>query len=261
MGGAGGIAIAKEFHWATATNRVSGDQLFRRRFENEPVSLAAMIDELERLEAERGGRDRCDRVTAEFARELAHELRQLRERLSAIDRELEAALERHPDVALIRSLPRMGATLTAEFIAEAGTLTRSPTPDDLATTAGLTPILRHSAQVRYLQRARGGNKTLKLGLLPIPVLLASLPHQPRLLRPQTSRGRTTPPSRPHPRTTTHQRPARHPRDRRSFKIKLANQLDKTIRQLPARVARPVRRCGRGRPRRARSRNSGRAARA
>src|SRR5579875_1049631 len=162
MGGAGGIAIAKEFHWATATNRVSYDQLFRRRFENEPVSLAAMIDELERLEAERGGRDRCDRVTAEFARELAHELRQLRERLSAIDRELEAALERHPDVALIRSLPRMGATLTAEFIAEAGTLTRSPTPDDLATTAGLTPILRHSAQVRYLQRARGGNKTLKL---------------------------------------------------------------------------------------------------
>src|SRR5579875_2515261 len=37
MGGAGGIAIAKEFHWATATNRVSGDQLFRRRVENEPV--------------------------------------------------------------------------------------------------------------------------------------------------------------------------------------------------------------------------------
>jgi hypothetical protein len=54
VGVAVGIDIAKEFHWATAIERVSGDQRFSRRVENEPVSLAAMIDELERLEAERG---------------------------------------------------------------------------------------------------------------------------------------------------------------------------------------------------------------
>ena len=102
-----------------------------------------------------------ERVTAQIVRELALELRQLRERLAVLDRELEATLERHPDAALIRSLPGMGATLTAEFIAQAGTLTRFPTPDNLAPAAGLAPIVKQSGKVRYLQRARGGNKTPK----------------------------------------------------------------------------------------------------
>jgi transposase len=100
-----------------------------------------------------------ERVTAEIVRELALELRQLRERLITLDRELEAALD--PDAALIRSLPGMGATLTAEFIAEAGNLSRFPTPDHLASAAGLAPVLKQSGKVRYLQRARGGNKALK----------------------------------------------------------------------------------------------------
>src|SRR5579875_1893616 len=118
-----------------------------------------MIDELERLEAERGGRDRCDRVTAEVARELAHELRQLRERLSAIDRELEAAVERHPDLGLIRSLPRMGAKLTGKFSADAGPLTRSRPPYALTAAAGPTPIHTSSAQAPYRQPGRSGSRT------------------------------------------------------------------------------------------------------
>jgi transposase len=335
MGVAVGIDIAKEFHWAAATDGASGEQLFSRRVENEPVSLAAVIEDLERLDAERGpvtvgidviggiagllvamlaeagievvhvpglavnraregtaggehksdprdaaviaelvrtrrdlravqaveeidieirllvgrrrdlvgdqtrrvsrirdllasihpgleraidptqkgslwllsryvtpaeirraGRQRLidylaragslprrhieqlvdaalaaskaqkitvpgERVTAELVRELALELRQFRERLTVLDREIQATLERHPDAALIQSLPGMGATLTAEFIAEAGHLTRFPTPDNLASAAGLAPILKQSGKVRYLQRARGGNKTLK----------------------------------------------------------------------------------------------------
>jgi transposase len=83
------------------------------------------------------------------------------ERLSVLDQELKAALERHPDAALIRSLPGTGATLTANFIAEAGTLTRFPTPDNLASAAGLAPILKQSGKVRYLHPARGGNKALR----------------------------------------------------------------------------------------------------
>jgi transposase len=335
MGVAVGIDIAKEFHWATATDGASGEQLFSRRVENEPMSLAALIEDLERLDAERGpvtvgidviggiasllvamlaeagieiahvpglavnrarqgtaggehksdprdaaviadqvrvrrdlrpveigeeidieirllvgrrrdlvgdqtrrigrlrdllasihpaleravdptqktslrllaryvtpaeirraGRTRMidylaragglprrhieqlvdaalaaskaqqlvvpgERVTAQIVRELALELRQIRERLTTLDHELEAALERHPDAALIRSLPGMGATLTAEFIAEAGNLTRFPTPDKLAAAAGLAPVLKQSGKVRYLKRPLGGNKTLK----------------------------------------------------------------------------------------------------
>jgi transposase len=102
-----------------------------------------------------------ERVAAGLVRELATEAAGTRDRLAILDRELEAALERHPDAALIQSLPGMGATLTAEFIAEAGSIERFPTPDKLAAAAGLAPVLKQSGKIRYLKRAHGGNKTLK----------------------------------------------------------------------------------------------------
>ena len=100
-------------------------------------------------------------VAAGLVRELAGEAWAARERIVALDTEIEAGLARHPDAALIRSLPGMGATLTAEFIAEAGGIERFPTADRLAAAAGLAPILKQSGKVRYLQRASGGNKALK----------------------------------------------------------------------------------------------------
>ena len=102
-----------------------------------------------------------EQLSAEIITELALELRQGRQRLITLDQQIEGALQRHPDAALIRSLPGMGATLTAEFIAEAGPLARFPSPDHLASAAGLAPVLRQSGKVHYLQRARTGNKTLK----------------------------------------------------------------------------------------------------
>jgi transposase len=100
-------------------------------------------------------------VAAELVRELAQEALIVRDRLARLDRQIEHALARHPDAALIRSLPGMGATLTAEFIAETGGIARFPTPDRLAAAAGLAPILKQSGKVRYLHRANGGNKALK----------------------------------------------------------------------------------------------------
>jgi transposase len=102
-----------------------------------------------------------ERVAAELVRELAAEAAGTRERLVRLDRDLQAALARHPDAALIQSLPGMGVTLAAEFIAEAGSIERFPTPDKLAAAAGLAPVLKQSGKVRYLQRAHGGNKALK----------------------------------------------------------------------------------------------------
>ncbi|MEV0084511.1 transposase [Saccharopolyspora sp. NPDC050642] len=61
----------------------------------------------------------------------------------------------------MRSLPGMGATLTAEFLAEAGNLTRFTTADQLASAAGLAPVLQQSGKMHYLRRATAGNKTLK----------------------------------------------------------------------------------------------------
>jgi len=102
-----------------------------------------------------------ERVAAELVRELAAEITAGKQRLRALDADMEAALERHPDAALIRSLPGMGVTLTAEFIAEAGSIDRFATPDRLAAAAGLAPVLKQSGKVRYLKRANGGNKALK----------------------------------------------------------------------------------------------------
>jgi transposase len=102
-----------------------------------------------------------ERVAAELVRELAVEAAHTRSRLCALDRELEATLARHPDAALIQSLPGMGVTLAAEFIAEAASIERFPTADRLAAAAGLAPVLKQSGKVRYLKRAHGGNRTLK----------------------------------------------------------------------------------------------------
>jgi transposase len=103
----------------------------------------------------------AERMTARLIRELAAEALTSRTRLIELDRELEALLERHPDAALIRSLPGMGAVLTAELIAQAGNLSRFRSADALASAAGMAPVLRQSGRTRFLRRPNGGNKGLK----------------------------------------------------------------------------------------------------
>lgn len=103
----------------------------------------------------------AERMTARLIRELAVEALASRARLIELDHELEALLARHPDAALIRSLPGMGVVLTAELIAEAGNLSRFRSADALASAAGIAPVLRQSGKTRFLRRPAGGNKTLK----------------------------------------------------------------------------------------------------
>ncbi len=103
----------------------------------------------------------AERMTARLIRELAAEALASRSRPLEIDHELEALLERHPDAALIRSLPGMGVVLTAELIAEAGNLSRFRSADALASAAGMAPVLRQSGRTRFLRRPNGGNKGLK----------------------------------------------------------------------------------------------------
>ena len=83
-------------------------------------------------------------MSATLIRELAVEALSTRKRIAELDKELEALLPRHPDAALIRSLPGMGAVLTAELIAEAGNLQRFRSADALAAAAGLAAVLRQS---------------------------------------------------------------------------------------------------------------------
>ena len=94
-----------------------------------------------------------EQLAASLIGELASEALACRDRLSRLDRDLAQLLERHPDAALIRSLPGMGATLCAEFIAQAGPLGRFRSADALAAAAGLAPVLRQSGKVRFYQSA------------------------------------------------------------------------------------------------------------
>ncbi len=96
-----------------------------------------------------------ERLAADLVRELAGEALACRDRLARLDRDLEALLESHPDAAFVRSMPSMGTVLTAEFIAEAGDISRFRSADAFA------PVLRQSGKVRFRRRANGGNKALK----------------------------------------------------------------------------------------------------
>lgn len=100
-------------------------------------------------------------LIAQLVRELAVEALATKARLTQIERELKALLERHPDAALIRTLPGMGTTLTCEFLAETGNLSKFSSADALAAAAGLAPVLRQSGKVRFQRRPTGGNRALK----------------------------------------------------------------------------------------------------
>ena len=102
-----------------------------------------------------------ERMTARIIKELAAEALNCRARLKEIEDEMMKLLDCHPDAALIRSLPGMENVLTAEMIAEAGSISRFRSADALAAAAGVAPVLRQSGKVRFLRRPFGGNKALK----------------------------------------------------------------------------------------------------
>lgn len=103
----------------------------------------------------------AEAVTAALIREMAGEAVACRTRIAAIDRRLAELVQAHPDGALIRSLPGMGAILAAELIAEAGDISRFRSAAALASAAGLAPVLRQSGKSRHLQRPGYANTRLK----------------------------------------------------------------------------------------------------
>ncbi|MGY1440094.1 IS110 family RNA-guided transposase [Streptomyces reniochalinae] len=102
-----------------------------------------------------------ERRTAALVRELADDLAAGKARLKALEAEIEELVTAHQDGALIRSLPGMGAVLTAEFIAAVGDIRRFTSADALAAASGVAPVLTQSGKVRYLRSATGGDKALK----------------------------------------------------------------------------------------------------
>lgn len=100
-------------------------------------------------------------VAADILRELAGEIMTIGARLAEVETHIAQAIDAHPDGAIVRSLPGMGTTLAAEFLAAAGGLERFPTPGALASAAGLAPVLQQSGKMNYLRRSYAGNRALK----------------------------------------------------------------------------------------------------
>lgn len=103
----------------------------------------------------------AEAATAALIREMADEAVACRSRIAAVERRLAELVQAHPDGALIRSLPGMGAILAAEFLAEAGDIARFRSAAALASAAGLAPILRQSGKSKHLQRPGYANNRLK----------------------------------------------------------------------------------------------------
>jgi transposase len=103
-----------------------------------------------------------EEVAAAIVKDLAAEALQTRVKIDHLDAQIAELVDSHPDAALVQSLPGMGAVLTAEFLAAAGGISRFTSADQLASAAGLAPVLQQSGKVRYLQRATSGDRTLKM---------------------------------------------------------------------------------------------------
>lgn len=100
-------------------------------------------------------------VRARLVEELAAEALAARVQRDRIDADLAELLRSHPDAALIQSPPGMGAVLTAEFVARAGSVARFASADALAAAASLTPVLRQSGLSRAVRRSTSGDRGLK----------------------------------------------------------------------------------------------------
>lgn len=101
-------------------------------------------------------------VAARIVSDLSVELMKLKDRIAAIDAELEHRFFSHPQARTLMSFPGIGTVLGAEFLVEVGDLSAFSGPDSLAAYAGLVPVARDSGKrVGNMRRMRGGNKVLK----------------------------------------------------------------------------------------------------
>ncbi|MFG3297466.1 transposase [Micromonospora chersina] len=71
---------------------------------------------------------------------MATDLEAVNDRITAIEETIAAVVAEHELGEIVTSLPGIGTTLAAEFLAHAGTLTTYPGPAALAAHAGLAPI-------------------------------------------------------------------------------------------------------------------------
>ncbi len=115
--------------------------------------------------------------------QLAGQLTHLLEQRKAVAAQVEEMLDAHPLSPVLTSMPGIGVRTAARILLEVGDGSSFPTAGHLAAYAGPAPATRRSGtSIRGEHPSRAGNKQFLPRSLRRPVR----PHQPRLLRPQTS---------------------------------------------------------------------------
>lgn len=101
-------------------------------------------------------------VAAEIVADLATQLLETDERIHRVDTEVTDAFRRHPQAAIIESMPGMGPILGAELVAVVGDLGGYANAGRLASAAGLVPVPRDSGRrTGRLHRPRRYSRKLR----------------------------------------------------------------------------------------------------
>lgn len=104
-------------------------------------------------------------ITGELISRLAHQAIAITTERNDITQQLEQLATTHDDYHLLLSIPGMGPKTTPRTMAEIGDISRFPTPDHLASYAGLAPINKQSGSALHtVHRNQAGNHRLKNAL-------------------------------------------------------------------------------------------------
>jgi transposase len=104
-------------------------------------------------------------ASGELVRALVAVLMPLLAQIQQLSAAIAAALDQHPDGALLQSLPRSGQVNAAQILAELGDdRTRFPTPEQLAAEAGVAPVTHASGKHRGVTFRWACNKRLRQAL-------------------------------------------------------------------------------------------------
>ena len=93
-------------------------------------------------------RSRCPArtIAAAIIAELATNILALDQRLTDLDAQIAATFDRHPQAAIIQSMPGFGPILGATLLVAAGDLRAFPSAGHLAAAAGLVPVPNDSGR-------------------------------------------------------------------------------------------------------------------
>ncbi|KHE74275.1 transposase [Kocuria marina] len=96
---------------------------------------------------------------------VAGQVKELKEQLATVAREVEGMLEDFPLASVLRSMPGIGLKTAAQILLNIGDGSAFETPGHLAAYAGIAPVTRRSGtSIRGEFPARSGNKRLKNAL-------------------------------------------------------------------------------------------------